>query len=326
LSVKIHAITTATVFIIAGMSTASAAVEDIRLLETTVSKGDIAESYDAFGPATEYDRAEAIRLRFDLKEGDWFDPFANWQIPATVQGYESAVSPVGPNCSIGASAGVRCNGPDDLLLAEMEYLDATGDDSDQKEQGKLGTGSDTVSTAGSTAGSDTGSDTGEDATSSNDPAGMTASGVASTSSQGMDATSSNAPAGMMTSGVASTSSQGMGAPTPVSTVNPWIPPGPFAFNVGGGTSNFPSFSGISGDPSPIMLGADPSPGTLYPDQPPGTFIEPPVVLPEVVGPLATSVPESPLRVMLLIGFAALALAHKKKIFCTGEGVAEIFHG
>jgi hypothetical protein len=302
LSVKIHAITTATVFIIAGMSTASAAVEDIRLLETTVSKGDIAESYDAFGPATEYDRAEAIRLRFDLKEGDWFDPFANWQIPATVQGYESAVSPVGPNCSIGASAGVRCNGPDDLLLAEMEYLDATGDDSDQKEQGKLGTGSDTVSTAGSTAGSDTGSDTGEDATSSNDPAGMTASGVASTSSQGM------------------------GAPTPVSTVNPWIPPGPFAFNVGGGTSNFPSFSGISGDPSPIMLGADPSPGTLYPDQPPGTFIEPPVVLPEVVGPLATSVPESPLRVMLLIGFAALALAHKKKIFCTGEGVAEIFHG
>ena len=302
MSVKIHAITTATVFIIAGMSTASAAVEDIRLLETTVSKGDIAESYDAFGPATEYDRAEAIRLRFDLKEGDWFDPFANWQIPATVQGYESAVSPVGPNCSIGASAGVRCNGPDDLLLAEMEYLDATGDDSDQKEQGKLGTGSDTVSTAGSTAGSDTGSDTGEDATSSNDPAGMTASGVASTSSQGM------------------------GAPTPVSTVNPWIPPGPFAFNVGGGTSNFPSFSGISGDPSPIMLGADPSPGTLYPDQPPGTFIEPPVVLPEVVGPLATSVPESPLRVMLLIGFAALALAHKKKIFCTGEGVAEIFHG
>jgi hypothetical protein len=302
LSVKIHAITTATVFIIAGMSTASAAVEDIRLLETTVSKGDIAESYDAFGPATEYDRAEAIRLRFDLKEGDWFDPFANWQIPATVQGYESAVSPVGPNCSIGASAGVRCNGPDDLLLAEMEYLDATGDDSDQKEQGKLGTGSDTVSTAGSTAGSDTGSDTGEDATSSNDPAGMTAGGVASTSSQGM------------------------GAPTPVSTVNPWIPPGPFAFNVGGGTSNFPSFSGISGDPSPIMLGADPSPGTLYPDQPPGTFIEPPVVLPEVVGPLATSVPESPLRVMLLIGFAALALAHKKKIFCTGEGVAEIFHG
>jgi hypothetical protein len=302
LSVKIHAITTATVFIIAGMSTASAAVEDIRLLETTVSKGDIAESYDAFGPATEYDRAEAIRLRFDLKEGDWFDPFANWQIPATVQGYESAVSPVGPNCSIGASAGVRCNGPDDLLLAEMEYLTATGDDSDQKEQGKLGTGSDTVSTAGSTAGSDTGSDTGEDATSSNDPAGMTASGVASTSSQGM------------------------GAPTPVSTVNPWIPPGPFAFNVGGGTSNFPSFSGISGDPSPIMLGADPSPGTLYPDQPPGTFIEPPVVLPEVVGPLATSVPESPLRVMLLIGFAALALAHKKKIFCTGEGVAEIFHG
>jgi hypothetical protein len=311
LSVKIHSITTATVLIIARMSTASAAVEDIRLLETTVSKGDIAESYDAFGPATEYDRAEAIRLRFDLKEDNWFDPFANWQIPATVQGYESAVSPVGPNCSIGASAGVRCNGPDDLLLAEKEYLDATGDDSDQKEQGKLGTGSDTE-TAGSNTGSNTGSDTGSG----------TGSGT------GEDATSSNAPAGMTASGVASTSSQGMGAPTPVSTVNPWIPPGPFAFNVGVGTFNFsgisgdPSLDALGDDPSPIMLGADPSPGTLYP-----TFgIEPPVVLPEV-GPLAaTSVPESPVRVMLLIGFVALALAHKKKIFCMGEGGAEIFHG
>jgi hypothetical protein len=177
---------TAIVLIAVRTATASAAVEDIRLPPgTAVSKGGIAESYDAFGPATEYDRAEASQLRYDLKAGDWLDPFADWQIPATVQGYAPDVSSVRVDCSIGASAGVRCNVPDDLLLAEMEYLDATGDESDQKEQEKLKTESSTTSSTGPSSGSNIGLNIGEDPTTSAGLPGM-ASGVSSPSSQGME--------------------------------------------------------------------------------------------------------------------------------------------